>query len=326
MVFPQNVLDLGFDEKGNLKWIFVREQYRDDNDPYNSKGTQYRYRLWLKDRWELYDQNGKFQDSRENNLNYVPCVIIDNDDGNSQIAGRSDLEDIAYIDRNIFNNWSRLDTIVNDQTFSQLIFPIEGFSADVLQNEKLMQQYLTVGTKRVLLYSAAAGTQPSFISPDASQAQFILDLVTNQTKQLYSLLGLSGEVATESSSASGISKSYDFDNLNKHLNSKAMIMQDAENRIFKIIGDYLNIKDAFNVTYPTEFDTRSLMEEITIAKELALMNVSTTFSKEIFANIVNKLFANSSDEIKNIIKDEINKNIDDKKTIQSEEKGNESQS
>ncbi len=312
MIFPQNVLDISFDNNGNINWMFVRETYRDDANPFKIKDEEYRYRLWQKNGWMLFDKNGALIDEGILTLGYIPCIIIDNEDGNSLYNGRSDIEDIAYIDRSIFNNWSRIDTIVNDQTFSQLIFPIEGFSADVLQNTKLMEQYLTVGTKRVLLYSAQAGTTPEFISPDATQADFILDLVKSQTNQLYSLLGLSGEVAKESTAASGISKSYEFDKLNKKLAGKTTRLQSAEIQMINIIQDYLGVSSEFSVTYPSEFDTRSLFEEIAIAKDLATLNISNTFSKEMYSNIVNKLFANSDDKIKNTIKKEINKSIDDK--------------
>ena len=73
----------------------------------------------------------------------------------TQYEGQSLIGDIAYLDKAIFNNWSRLDTIVCDQTFSQLIFPVEGLPIqDVTNDHELIDQFIQLSTKRALLFSS----------------------------------------------------------------------------------------------------------------------------------------------------------------------------
>ena len=61
-VTPENAVDMSYDDAGNLNWILIHEEVRDDEDPINSSGsTVHRFRLWEKDSWTLFTlkPNGK---------------------------------------------------------------------------------------------------------------------------------------------------------------------------------------------------------------------------------------------------------------------------
>ncbi|MCP4749096.1 MAG: hypothetical protein GY874_23620 [Desulfobacteraceae bacterium] len=169
-LFPQNVLDYPLDKNGKFRWALVKEQYRDDQDPFaKDEGVQDRYRLWRPGKYNVYDHNGYEIKAGDTGIQNVPIVILDNEEGDKW-EGQSLIRDIAYLDRATFNNWSRLDVIVNEQTFSQLIFPIEGLPPEIITDKNLREKYLTLAVNRILLYSASAAATPGFISPDASQA------------------------------------------------------------------------------------------------------------------------------------------------------------
>lgn len=312
VLFPQDIMDLAFDEEGRIKWVLVRESKRDDDDPFTSTGdVTAQYRLWQKGSWKLYDAKGALIDEGETGLNVVPIIPFDNQETDSEYVSKSLVEDVAYIDRAIYNNWSRLDVIINDQTFSQLIIPVE---AMVLQEddesedgeESLKEQFLTMGTKRIFLYSATASQPPQFISPDASQAQLILETIQIQTKQLYASMGLAGETATEVKAQSGTAKAYDFDKLNKMLATKADNLEQLENYLFDLFGKWMgqdNIE--VEVDYPDEFDVKTLMDELAEAQELFLIDVSKTFNKELKKNIAAKAMPKLDSKKMQVIIDEI---------------------
>lgn len=309
MVYPQDVLDIAFDEVGKIKWILIRERKRDDDDPYLAAADyEDRYRLWTSTTWELFDKDGLVLEEGEHKLGRVPVVILDNEE-QDDLAGQSLVADIAYLDRAIFNNWSRLDVIVNDQTFSQLIFPIEGLPVEAAEDKELRDKFLALAQNRVMLYSAAAGSIPGFISPDATQADFILRMIQAQVKQLYASLGLQAETGTEANVQSGVAKAYDFDKLNKLLATKADNCEQAENEILDIFKQWLGgIQADASVEYPDEFDTRSLMDEIAMAQELTLLDISETFTKELHKSIV----AKTMPKLDKKALDKINKEIDDR--------------
>jgi len=298
LIFPQDVLDIAFDDAGRVKWALIRESYRDDSDPFTASQTvEVQYRLWEVAKWTLFDDAGKDIDKGETGLDCVPIIILDNEE-QEEYAGQSLISDIAYIDRAIFNNWSRLDTIVCDQTFSQLIFPIEGLAADIITDDNLRQQFMTLATNRIILYSAQAQAAPAFISPDASQAQFILTMIERQTKQLYATLGLQSETGTESNTQSGVAKAFDFDKLNKLLANKADNLEQAEWEVYSIGAKWMGITGDVDVLvdYPEEFDVKTLADEIKVAQELALLDISVTFTKEINKLIVQKAIPKAEDK------------------------------
>jgi len=312
LIHPQDIKDIAFNDDGSVKWVIIVEHVRNDADPFDSDGDIVdRYRLWTTDSWYLFndkgdlitDANGERQ-TGQHGLGMVPLVTLNSEEADSY-DGQSLIGDIAYMDRSIFNNWSRLDAIVCDQTFSQLIFPIEGLVTDVLNNEQLREQFMTLATNRILLYSTQAQSPPTYISPDASQAQFILTMIESQTRQLYSSLGLKSEVGTETTSESGVSKAWDFDKLNKMLADKADNLEEAENAINAIYGKWTTGEAECITDYPEKFDTRSLADEITIAQQLALMRISETFTKEIEKLLVSKALPKAKEETITVINSEI---------------------
>lgn len=308
IVYPQDMLDIAIDDFGNVKWALVREKARDGDDNFYtaSETLKERYRLWEKGKWTLFNEDGEQIDSGSTDIDVVPIVVLDNEE-RSVYSGQSLIADIAYLDRAIFNNWSRLDTIVCDQTFSQLIFPIEGLLTEVAGDEELREQFMTLATNRVLLYSVQAGNPPAFISPDASQAQFILDMIQVQVKQLYASLGLQGEIATEAKRETGVAKAYDFDKLNKLLANKADNLEAAEERIFKIVKKWMGgISIEVIISYPDEFDTKSLVDELNITERVALLEIYNRLNRELGKNIAQKALPHA----KKTIIEEINKEID----------------
>jgi hypothetical protein len=55
-VNPEQLLDYGWDDEGNLSWLLIQEAHRDDDDPFTSTGeVTNRYRLWTKQDWTLYE-------------------------------------------------------------------------------------------------------------------------------------------------------------------------------------------------------------------------------------------------------------------------------
>ena len=81
IVYPQNVMDIAFDDNGNIKWALIKESYREDDDPFTADADiGSRYRLWQKHGWTLYDSKGKELANGELS-GFVPIVTHDNEEG-----------------------------------------------------------------------------------------------------------------------------------------------------------------------------------------------------------------------------------------------------
>ena len=307
-VLPQNVTDVSFDKFGNINWIIIREWDRDDSDPFSSNGEyNERYRLWLPGEWQLYDSAGNLIDSQETGLDCVPVLYIDSGEKISEINSTGLIYDIAYLDRAIYNNNSRIDAIIADQTFSQLIFPVEGLLiSEMLTDDTMKDQFLTLATNRILFYSAASEAKPEYISPDASQAEFILSTIKHQINQIYASVGL--QPINSNGYTSGTSKQWDFDKLNKILANKANKLEIMENKIVDIFNKWTGANSSAVVNYPNDFDIRSLSDELLLAQEFSLLEMSKTFNAEMKKNLAVKALPKADNKLIDTILKEIDEN------------------
>lgn len=306
MVKPSDVLKVAFDEYGNVKWAVIREIYFDDDNPFDTDTMtqKIRYRLWTTTEWYLfYDDAERPNENGSHGVGVCPVFPFDNAVKNDRYDGLSLINEAAYIDKSIFNNISRLNTIIDDQTFSQLVMPVEAF---VFQDEDAQEDVLTLSSKRVLMFSSAGGkmAKPDYISPDASQAKLVLDVIKQQISQLYNSLGLQSETS-DTSGESGSAKEYDYSRLNSYLTSKAERLEELERKIVLALSSWMDTELEVEIIYPENFDVKTLSSEILHAQELSLLKISDTFQKELYKRIVEKALPKASEETMRAINKEI---------------------
>ncbi|MCA9811154.1 MAG: hypothetical protein KC473_12510, partial [Candidatus Dadabacteria bacterium] len=164
---PTNVWDWGLDRWGNLLWAKILETHADEGEFGKDAAGVMRFRVWYRDRWELYEveQSGggrkaRKADEGEHPVGEVPLVPVCHF-AEEPMTGFSLLNDIAYVNRALYNWCSLLDEILYRQTFSQLVMPEDPKSPI---NDKAL------GTARGLGFPPDSRHAPHFISPDASQA------------------------------------------------------------------------------------------------------------------------------------------------------------
>jgi len=309
IVRPQDLLDMSYDELGQLNWALVREFSRNDDDPMNStREAVERFRLWTRSEWTLYETSVKrgkktytLADSGVHGLGIVPVVQADHVFCEEFYSAPGLIEDAAYLDRAVANYLSNLDAIIQDQTFSQLAMPAQG----VLPGESGYDKLIQMSTKRVFLFNGEAGTQPFYLSPDPKQAELILSAIGSIINEIYHSVGLSGE-RTQSNSggsggeASGVAKSYDFERVNSLLTAKAAALQLTERNIAHMVGRYAGEKDLDAdalLEYPTEFDVRSVYDEFEIAAQLSLITAPDEVRREQMRALTKKLFPAASQKV-----------------------------
>lgn len=309
VVRTEQLLDYAWDETGELSWVKIMEVARDDADPVNSSGIEkVQYRLWTKNDWKLFEvvKQGRRKpkvvmvNSGEHNLGLVPVVMIDNTLSDRPYDSPALIDDIAYLDRATANYLSNLDAIIQDQTFSQLTMPAQGLVA----GEDGASKVVEMGTKRIFLYDGQGGNKPEYISPDVKQAELIVTLIGKIINEIYHTVGLAGERTKQDNAmgidnSSGVAKAYDFEKVNALLSSKAHSLENAENRIAKVVAAWASetITDDL-VSYPDNFDTRGLYDEFDLAGRLMLVDAPDSVRREQFKAVVDKLFPQIKEELK----------------------------
>lgn len=325
VVPADDLLDYAYDEEGDggLLWVKIREKFRDDADPILSSGDVIeRIRLWTRNEWVLYEEQEKTVrgqtirnvveiDRGEHGLKVVPVVFVDHTIGNDPYRVPGLIDDIAYLDRAVANYLSNLDAIIQDQTFSQLAMPAQG----LLPGEETYQKVLELGTKRIFIYDAGAGSnaKPDFISPDPKQAEIILTVIEKIINEIYHTIGLAGERTKQDNAvgidnSSGVAKAYDFERVNSLLKSKAASLEHAENEIVRLVCLWAGEKapEERVVRYPETFDVMRLADELSVAMQLGKVNAPVEVRREQMRMLSDKLFS----RLKSDIKEKIRKDID----------------
>lgn len=302
-VTPQNVLDVGYSETGELQWVFVRETVRDDKDPVRSSGEmKERFRLWTKDEWALYEVQETGRSKKKTiveigrgpvEIGMVPGFPVDNIIGEDRYCAPALIADIAYLDRAVANYLSNLDAIIQDQTFSQLAMPAQ----NLMPGEDKYEKLLEMGTKRVFLYDGEGSQPPFYLSPDVKQAQIIVTVINKIINEIYHTVGMAGERTKQDNAvgidnSSGVAKAYDFERLNSLLTTKAGSLENAENKLVQLICAFnkIAVPEDELVKYPQTFDVRSLFDEFTVAERLMLIDSPEDVRREQMKQVIDKLF------------------------------------
>lgn len=311
IVTPGDMLDMAYDELGEMQWCKIRECKRDDADPIESSGEFYdQYRLWTKDDWTLYEvieERGKKRvievDYGVHGLGVVPVVQADHNFSEEPYESAGLCDDIAYLDRAVANYLSNLDAIIQDQTFSQLTLPAQG----LMPGEEGYDALLRAGTKRAFIYNGESGKAPEYISPDPKQAGVILSTIVKIINEIYHSVGLAAARTKEDNgggvdNASGVAKAYDFEGINALLAAKASSLEIVERKVCALVQRWNGVdrpdfdKLARLVTYSREFDVRGLYDEFEIAAQLLLLNPPDDVRREQMRSLIKKLFPMVSDE------------------------------
>ena len=318
---PKDILDLAFDDDdGELLWILVREYKREDYDPIESSGNiREQFRLWTRDSWTLYEeidagQRGKLIRTIKtgvHGMKEVPCKLVRHNLGENRYTAPGLIDDVAYLDKAVANYLSNLDVIIQDQTFSQLVMPAQG----VMPGDDKYATLIEAGTKRIFTYDGSADSKgPTYISPDAQQAQVILAVIAKIINEIYSTIGLAGERTKEDNSlgidnSSGVAKAYDFEKVNALLNAKGETLENAENWLVRMVARYAGIAEPKDklVEYPKTFDTATLLDELATAEALAQIAGPTELRREQMIRMVEKLFPMLAADVLAKIKEDIRK-------------------
>lgn len=327
VVPPTRVLDMSWDERGNLNWILIYEEYRDDSDPLAIDiVVKDRYRLWTRNEWYLIELTAgnhksvnirgrsqlkvELKEQGKHNLGVVPVIRADHTLSREPYAVPALINDIAYLDRAVANYLSNLDAIIQDQTFSQLAMPAQG----ILPGSTEEQALLNAGTKRLFLFDGEKGVKPEYLSPDPRQASLIVSVIEKIINEIYHTVGLAGERTKQDNSkgidnSSGAAKSKDFERVTALLSSRADALETLENRIASIVclyaGEEKFAKRSDLVTYPHEFSTRDLWDEFDVAMRLSLMSMPDEVMTRQSMAVVDKLWPNMATKLRDEMQKEI---------------------
>lgn len=286
LIRPQMLIDWARDEYGNFLWVLLKYNIYEDADPTAERKISARYELWTTKDWTLFKKDENTAEflpikQRTHNLGRVPYVEFFNADVDLDYEPESLIEDIAIINRTIFNYSSLLDEILYLQAFSQLTIPAD--QGEI--NQKI------ISTKRAFNYPKDSPYPPSYIAPDASQAKLFIDLNASLVSEIYRLATLrkSGSSTTDQYSTA-FGKMVDFEDTEAALTAKANLMETSEKELADEVGIHMGMigKPLWTPNYPKTFEVRSFTQEIQDALSLESLMMGQTFMMKVRQKIARR--------------------------------------
>ena len=278
LYFPAHVLDWRFEESGSgcyeLTYLKVRERVD------GAQGEGWVYRVWTRERVEVWRVEGDgeavaISGGGVNEVGMVPAVVHYNTKPLERGVAVSDLQDVARMQRSMYNDLSELTQMVRGSNHKTLV-KNKGDDASTGAGGVIVMHEDTLPEKK-----------PYLLQADAEALLGLLQAMEMKVEMINRMAHLTPVRTYRSMAASGVAIETEFQILNTLLAEKAAQLALTENQLFRIFCRWEGVDyDAANVvvTYPQRFelrDRRADLDFLVRAKEVTERIGSPTLQREI---------------------------------------------
>ena len=300
IITPENILDWKYisDVSGRKVLGYVKIQ-EDVNT----------YKIWTPFGWELYvveeGQTGEIKPTLtgEHDLGQVPIVNLYNKTTLKRMLGVSDLEDIAYINKNTYSLCSDATEIVENTAFPMLAVPEERGGDDDPKK---------VGPKNILQFDPnEQNSKPYWLETTHTSLEAVENRIERNAREIYAIAQLAGIKTNESiQPMSGIALSQENQQRNASLSEKAVNMEQGERKILELVARWQG-KEKFDgeIKYIENYDITDLNADvINILSTLQQAGLeSKTMVRELHKKLSRDLLPKVAEDTQDTIDDEIKK-------------------
>jgi hypothetical protein len=277
LYFPVHVLNWKFEETGSGSFELVYLKVRERIDDGSADGWV--YRIWSRERVEVWRVEGKGEPvlvrDEVNAVGMVPAVVHYNTKPLERGVAVSDLQDVARMQRSLYNDLSELGQMIRGSNHKTLV-KNRGDDASTGAGGVIVMHEDTVPEKK-----------PYLLQADAEALLGLLQAIEMKVEMINRMAHLTPVRTYRSAVASGVAIETEFQILNTLLAEKAAQLAVTENQLFRIFCRWEGVDyDAANVvvTYPQRFelrDRRADLDFLVRAKEVTAKIGSPTLQREI---------------------------------------------
>lgn len=305
-VLPTNLLDWKYERVGNEGYRLTYVKILEDNNPE-------RYRLWYTDRWEVWEIKDDAAEKLEeggNPLGKIPVVILVNLAGDDDLVGRSDLNDIAYVNRHIYNLCSWNDENIENTCFAML-------ARAKREKGKGGEESDAVGPSVIIEYDPTEpNDKPYWLEPPGVHQEVFDKRLDRDIQEIHrmakhgSMAGTPSE--TSKSPKSGLALELEFRHMNSTLAEKADNIEEAHVKVCELFVDWQEGTGAFDGTidYPDDFNVEDLALDLENAINATALRISGTFNREVKKRLVRVALPKADAETTKEINDQIDAQAD----------------
>lgn len=222
-------------------------------------------REWTKDFIRTYEYNDRSRTAELiyeeiNELGEIPAVLVYNQRSQVRGIGISDIDDIADMQRAIYNELSEVEQSVR----------LEGHPSLVVTPD--VQLGAGAGALIQMPDGLDPGLKPYVLSVDPVPINSIYESIKNRVAAIDKMANTGGIRATETRTMSGVAMETEFQLLNAKLSEKADNLELAEEQIWQLWCRYQGQQWMGSIEYPGSFNIRDSereFDELLRAKQAA---------------------------------------------------------
>jgi hypothetical protein len=272
---PENVLNWNFERSLNGRYVLTSLTLLEDL--FNDVAT---VRVWDMEEISTYQiadfskgyatQKPMLKDVMPNQLGKVPAVILYNQKSQRRGIGISDLNDVAELQKAIYNDYSEIEQLIRLSNHPSLV------------KTPNVEASAGAGSIIEMPEDLDSNLKPYLIQPSSQSLDGIMNNINMKVEAINRLTHMGAVRATQDRVQSGIALQTEFQLLNARLSEKADYLQNAEEQIWKLFAEWQNTTFDGEVIYPDSFNLRDYATDLQFLQAAKASGVpSDSFVKEV---------------------------------------------
>jgi len=272
---PENVLNWNFERSLNGKYVLTSLTLLEDL--FDDVAT---IRVWNMEEITTYmvsdftkgysSSKPILKDEMPNQLGKIPAVILYNQKSQRRGIGISDLNDVAELQKGIYNDYSEIEQLIRLSNHPSLVKTPE------------VEASAGAGSIIEMPSDLDSNLKPYLIQPSSQSLDGIMNNINMKVEAINRITHMGAIRATEARIQSGIALQTEFQLLNARLSEKADYLQNAEEQIWKLFAEWQGKEFDGEIIYPDSFNLRDYASDLQFLQMAKASGVeSDTFLKEV---------------------------------------------
>jgi hypothetical protein len=227
-----------------------------------------------------------------NMLGKVPAVVLYNQKSQRRGIGISDLNDVAELQKAIYNDYSEIEQLIRLSNHPSLV------------KTPNVEASAGAGSIIEMPEDLDSNLKPYLIQPSSQSLDAIMNNINMKVEAINRITHMGAVRATQDRVQSGIALQTEFQLLNARLSEKADYLQNTEEQIWKLFAEWQNQTFDGEIIYPDSFNLRDYASDLQFLQAAKASGVpSDTFAKEVDKQIARAVV--DDDDVINTIDAEI---------------------
>lgn len=270
---PENVFDWKYERSASGRYVLTYLKTRESIHRKSETEVEATFRIWTPETVEVWmvenDKETKL-DEMPNPLGRIPAVFLPAARTNIRGVGSSDIADVAYMQKAIYEELSEIEQLIRITNHPTLV---KTHSTDA---------HAGAGAIINMDDDLDGGLKPYQLQPDGSNLDAVRAAIADKVESINRMAHMGAVRGTKELTQSGVAMQTEFQMLSAKLSEKADILELAEEQLWGFICQLLGVTPDVEIYYADSFDLRDYPAELQLLQGIKASGVrSPTLQREV---------------------------------------------